>query len=306
MKTGNITEKRWYPIMIGIMYLTVLGINLLMVTKLLQNLTDNLDPAEEALRIDYLAARPAAIFLFAAIALFHLIQGLCILRESKLHFLKHLAYAIFSGVSALLLFKEGSSPFSWAYAGFYYMLAVLIGRVIELIRKRSKLNIVLLVLTVLLTLFIGAATLVMKDPTLDPEGTVPMTAVLATFLLIDFQAVASIMPLAFSHIRMDVLKRIIRKTYAVEILSGILLLIVAFSFVLPAFETGINNFWDALWYCFAIVTTIGFGDLYAVSAVGRVLSVILGIYGIIVVSLITSIIVNFYGEMKKEERDDEE
>ena len=133
-----------------------------------------------------------------------------------------------------------------------------------------------------------------------------MTAVLATFLLIDFQAVASIMPLAFSHIRMDVLKRIIRKTYAVEILSGILLLIVAFSFVLPAFETGINNFWDALWYCFAIVTTIGFGDLYAVSAVGRVLSVILGIYGIIVVSLITSIIVNFYGEMKKEERDDEE
>ena len=32
----------------------------------------------------------------------------------------------------------------------------------------------------------------------------------------------------------------------------------------------------------------------------RLLSVILGIYGIIVVALITSIIVNFYGEMKKE------
>ena len=48
------------------------------------------------------------------------------------------------------------------------------------------------------------------------------------------------------------------------------------------------------------MTTIGFGDITAVTVKGRVLSVILGMYGIIVVSLITSIIVNFYGEMKRE------
>lgn len=34
------------------------------------------------------------------------------------------------------------------------------------------------------------------------------------------------------------------------------------------------------------------------------MSVILGLFGIIVASLITSIIVNFYGEMKNEEGDD--
>jgi hypothetical protein len=37
---------------------------------------------------------------------------------------------------------------------------------------------------------------------------------------------------------------------------------------------------------------------------GRLLSVILGLYGIIVVALITSIIVNFYGEMKSDDDDD--
>ena len=47
-------------------------------------------------------------------------------------------------------------------------------------------------------------------------------------------------------------------------------------------------------------TTIGFGDITAVSILGRILSVILGIYGIIVVALITSIIVNFYSEVKSE------
>ena len=67
-----------------------------------------------------------------------------------------------------------------------------------------------------------------------------------------------------------------------------------------------ENFNDALWYCFAIVTTIGFGDLTAVTDFGRILSVILGIYGIVVVALITSIIVNFYGEMKKDGDEPEE
>ena len=40
--------------------------------------------------------------------------------------------------------------------------------------------------------------------------------------------------------------------------------------------------------------------------IGRILSVILGIYGIIVVALITSVIVNFYGEIRKDSDDEEE
>lgn len=60
-----------------------------------------------------------------------------------------------------------------------------------------------------------------------------------------------------------------------------------------------REYTNALWYCFAVVTTIGFGGMTATSAIGRTLSVILGLYGIVVVALITSIIVNFYGKMKK-------
>ena len=65
------------------------------------------------------------------------------------------------------------------------------------------------------------------------------------------------------------------------------------------------NYKDALWYCFALVTTIGFGDITAVTDLGRTISVVLGIYGIIVVALITSIIVNFYGEIKKAHPEEE-
>ncbi len=111
-------------------------------------------------------------------------------------------------------------------------------------------------------------------------------------------SVMALMGIIFSNISLPVLKKIILKTHAAEIIFGMILLIVTFSLLLVFFEPGIRNFKDALWYCFAIVTTIGFGDLTAVTDFGRVLSVILGAYGIVVVALITSIIVNFYGEMK--------
>ena len=97
--------------------------------------------------------------------------------------------------------------------------------------------------------------------------------------------------------------KIIRKTYASEVLVGLLFLIVAFALMMSSVDPGIPSFAEGLWYCFAIVTTIGFGDITATTIVGRILSVILGMYGIIVVALITSVIVNFYGEVRNEDDD---
>ena len=56
----------------------------------------------------------------------------------------------------------------------------------------------------------------------------------------------------------------------------------------------------------SIVTTTGFGDFAATTTVGRVLSVVLGIYGIVAVAILTSIIVNFYNETKSIQTDQEE
>lgn len=135
----------------------------------------------------------------------------------------------------------------------------------------------------------------------DPEKS--FTFVCLYMLVMDLIHIVS---LSFSGMDMKILSKVIRKTYAADVLSGLILFMAAFSFMFPVVEKNITSFRDALWYCFAIVTTIGFGDYAATSTLGRVMSAILGAYGIVVVALITSVVVNFYSEVKKKPEDDEE
>ena len=168
-----------------------------------------------------------------------------------------------------------------------YTGVMILGRIEAIVRDHRARSVVLNVLCIVLLL-------------------VSLVFLAGPEMLMFILAVLALMKIIFAPVSLPVLQRIIRKTYAAEIIFGLFLLIVTFSFLLYYFEPGMENFNDALWYCFAIVTTIGFGDLTAVTDFGRILSVILGIYGIVVVALITSIIVNFYGEMKKDGDEPEE
>ena len=158
-------------------------------------------------------------------------------------------------------------------------LALAAGRVFSVIRNHRLRNIIANIIAILAIAFCATTF-------------VYMSALL--FLL----AVFTLLGIVFSRISLSVLQKIVAKTHAAEIIFGLVLLIFTFAMLLTFFEPNMGNLSDALWYCFAIVTTIGFGDLTAVTTFGRILSVILGAYGIVVVALITSIIVNFYGEMK--------
>ncbi len=106
--------------------------------------------------------------------------------------------------------------------------------------------------------------------------------------------------LKFEKIRL--LVDILVKTHAIDVFVGLIAFIIVFSFIFPLVEPNITTFWDAMWYCFAVVTTIGFGDFAAVTPLGRILTVILGMYGIVVVAIMTSVIVNFYNEVSTKEK----
>jgi voltage-gated potassium channel len=87
---------------------------------------------------------------------------------------------------------------------------------------------------------------------------------------------------------------IIKATKVIEELVILSITMFIFAFVLLLVEPHITTFGDAIWYTFSVVTTIGFGDVVVITFVGRMLSVILGLFGIFMVAIITSVIVNYY------------
>lgn len=94
-----------------------------------------------------------------------------------------------------------------------------------------------------------------------------------------------------------VLRQILKHTRADKIWTGFLLVFFLSAVIMWLLEPGIPSLGKALWYCYAVVTTIGFGDVVVQSPVSRILSVLLSVYAAVVIALITGVIVNYYNQL---------
>ena len=248
-----------------------------------QESLDQMRPEESTL-----ALRPAAIVFYAAFALLFLLMALSTAGEWKVNRLRYgiCMLPFFACVLVFVLVPDEMAACGWAAA--LHAVALITDHIFSIVKDHRSRNVVSRILAVIVLVLL--LVLVFLD--------LPFIPLLLLMFVTIPRVFFYIAKIAFSRVKLDVLRKIVRNTYAAEILFGMLLLMIAFSIVLPQVESGIPTFADALWYCFAIVTTIGFGDYAAVTLPGRIVSVVLGIYGIIVVALITSIIVNFYNETK--------
>ena len=100
-------------------------------------------------------------------------------------------------------------------------------------------------------------------------------------------------------LKLNVISNIIKKSMINEIFMTLAILVILCSVYFTVVEQHIVSYVDALWYSFSLITTIGLGDVVVTTTFGRILSVMLGISGIVVVAVFTSFIVNFYNEMNK-------
>lgn len=95
------------------------------------------------------------------------------------------------------------------------------------------------------------------------------------------------------------LMRVIMRTGLIHMLVVFVCCMALYSVVFWIVEPGINSVWDGLWYCFVASTTIGFGDICPVTAVGRILTVILTLHAVIVIAMIPGVVVSYYTEYLK-------
>ena len=69
------------------------------------------------------------------------------------------------------------------------------------------------------------------------------------------------------------------------------------SLIIQLAEPGIKNYGDAMWYLFVSCTTIGFGDMITNSILGRLMTVYLTIYEIVLVALLSGVVISHYIEV---------
>lgn len=102
--------------------------------------------------------------------------------------------------------------------------------------------------------------------------------------------------------RLKVLAGILKRTRADKILVGFSVFLFAVAAVIELAEPDINRYGDALWYCYAVISTAGFGDVVAVTFIGKICSVLLTVYAIFVTAIVTGVVVNFYTQMVEMQR----
>lgn len=97
-------------------------------------------------------------------------------------------------------------------------------------------------------------------------------------------------------------------TLAVVLLSSVLLMIfgaVAILYAERVPEANIKTPSDALWWAFVTITTVGYGDRFPVTTIGRLIAAVLMIAGVGLFGTFTGYVANFFVEDEQEQTDND-
>lgn len=97
--------------------------------------------------------------------------------------------------------------------------------------------------------------------------------------------------------RLHVLKSILVRTHVSKILLSYIGFVLIAALLIQLIEPNINRYGDALWYCYAVISTAGFGDVVVTTFIAKAISVLVTIYSIVIIALVTGVIVNYYNQL---------
>ena len=94
--------------------------------------------------------------------------------------------------------------------------------------------------------------------------------------------------------KLRILRMVLHKTKADRLGLGFVGFLLVIAAVVWAAEPSIPTYGDALWFCYAVLSTSGFGDFTAVTFVGRICAVLVTVYSIFVIAIVTGVVVSFF------------
>lgn len=94
-----------------------------------------------------------------------------------------------------------------------------------------------------------------------------------------------------------IFRRLVRDTGIYKVVITFVVFFIISAFVILENEPQIETYGDACWYCFALISTCGFGDITVYSVAARVMSAMLSCFAVVVIAMLTGVIVNMYNKL---------
>ncbi len=99
--------------------------------------------------------------------------------------------------------------------------------------------------------------------------------------------------------KLKMIIKILKITGVYKVATGFIFFFFLSALIFRFIEPDVKTYQDGIWYCFSVFSSAGFGDICAKTLVGRLLSIALGLYSILIIGLIPGIVTSLYFEVLK-------
>lgn len=97
--------------------------------------------------------------------------------------------------------------------------------------------------------------------------------------------------------KIRILQGILTRTHTDKLLISYVLFVFADALFIWLVDPAIQTYGDALWYCYTVLSTVGFGDITVSSLAAKLASVLLTVYSLFALAILTGVTVNFVSQL---------
>ena len=93
--------------------------------------------------------------------------------------------------------------------------------------------------------------------------------------------------------------KLLVRTGAIKLFGAYVAVLIIGGIVMTFIEPQVHGVFEGFYYCFVASTTVGFGDIVPVTVIGRIITIVVTLVGILTVAMVPGVVVAYYTEYLK-------
>ena len=91
--------------------------------------------------------------------------------------------------------------------------------------------------------------------------------------------------------------KLLHRTGTIKFFFAYLVVLLIGGILLSFIEPQVHGIFEGFYFCFVASTTIGFGDIVPVTVLGRIITIIVTLFGVLTVAMVPGVVVAYFGNV---------